>query len=681
MVSLVLRVIDCIRFEHDLSFVALAGLVCVVGSYLTVMLGQRALRATGRRHQVHMALYALIGGATIWSTHFIAMLAYEPGVPHGYEPIKTAVSLFLGILGMALVLRPLGKSTSLPRILLSGWLLGNTITIMHYVGMSGYQIPGELIWDRSQVALSVVMGCALGALAVHRMVKPVTRYCWLFGLMFLVLSICAMHFTGMSAATLQFSPLIQVPDQLVPDAVLGLLVFGVTAAVFLVGFASIHLEIQMEREALNILTHTVNHDQLTGLPNRKQLLQRLDDAAMNPNARHAMLTMDLNTFKQINDLHGHSVGDALLVEVAQRMTSCLQKGEFIARTGGDEFVGVKTGIAALADAQGFAERLLSATKQPIKVGHLSLQVSVSVGLATDLQEWTSPQDLLQRSDIAMQYAKASSDEEVRGYDAEMERAHRERLYLMDDLAKAVERGQLRLVYQLQNDTITGDALGVEALLRWDHPDRGPIRPDIFIPLAEETGFIRPIGRWVLEQACAEAMRWEKPLTVAVNVAPQQITHAPFPDELRQILKSTGLAPSRLELEVTEASVINDPKGATENIHDIKAMGVRIAMDDFGTGYSSLATLQSFPFDKIKIDKSFVRDIHLDDQRAAIVRAIMLLGAAMKMPVLAEGVETEDELALLRDLRCDVVQGFLYGKPYEACDLAPWTTFAKTKIAS
>ncbi len=666
------RVIECLTQEHDHGLVAVAALVCIIGACLTAQIARRLISARGARKRFQSFLASLIGGATIWSTHFIAMLAYEPGYVHGYEPVMTAVSLAVAVLGLLGAAVILGYTRSPVNYLLGGGAFGSTVAAMHFAGMSAYKLPGDIVWDPRLVLVSILLGAGLGAAAYHRIVHPNTRYCWMGGAVLMVLAICAMHFTGMAALKLELNPLIEVPTQVMPDGLLGIVIFGVTAVIFFVGFVGMNIETHLEREALADIEKTATHDALTGMPNRLLLAKQMRNVAASldrdKTLRAAVLTIDLNRFKEVNDLHGHSAGDAVLTEIARRLHLACENDEFIARTGGDEFVALKKGFRRIEEVKAFAERLHTLIVEPISFGNVEFAVGGAIGVATTIHDGKDLDDLMQKSDLAMYRAKADGGMDVCLFNAQMDEQNRERLLLNQDLSLAIARGEFELVYQLQNDVNSREPTGFEVLLRWNHPTRGRVSPADFIPLAEETGLIREIGLWVLRTACKEAARWERPYGIAVNVAPQQLAQPSFLEHLTDILMESELDPQRLELEVTEASIIDDQEYTLKVMHKIKRMRVRVAMDDFGTGYSSLATLQAFPFDKIKIDKSFVKDVHLDHQRAAIVRSTLLLGKALDIPVLAEGVELEHEMSFLQQESCQYVQGFLFGRPMSAGEI-------------
>ncbi|WP_323778030.1 putative bifunctional diguanylate cyclase/phosphodiesterase [Leisingera sp.] len=667
------RILDCITLQHNYGLVAVAALVCVVGASLSVRLTSRLNGTSGRRRLVQLGLSSMIAGATIWSTHFIAMLAYEPGFETGYEPLVTGVSLLIAVLGVLIANSILAFGQRGYTASAAGAAFGLAVSAMHYTGMQAYLLPGAIEWAPEYLAASVLAGTGLAACGYRFIVRSNrNRRNWIIASALLVCAICAMHFTGMSAIEVRLSPLIQVPQKVISDTTMGMLIFGVMGLILLVGFASASIETNLESEARDQLAHAALHDPLTSMPNRMWLTQYLTGLHQRLQAdkteRAAILTIDLNLFKEVNDLHGHAVGDKVLQAVAGRLTSQQGPNEHIARVGGDEFVAVKQGFRRIEQVLAFAERLHASIIDPIDLDHISVRVGAAIGVATSLTDGRDPRDLLHKSDLAMYRAKSEPGASICRFSEEMDRQSRDKLQLVHDLRQAGAGGQFELAYQLQNDLNTLDPLGFEVLLRWNHPTRGRVSPAEFIPIAEETGLIREIGHWVLRAACTEAASWPHPYQVAVNVAPQQLVQPSFVEDVMDILLETGLSPERLELEITESSIIDDQAHTLKVMHQLKSYGVRIAMDDFGTGYSSLATLQTFPFDKIKIDRSFVRGVHKNEQSAAIVRSTLLLGAALKIPVLAEGVEEEDELIFLQEEKCTSVQGFYFGRPMSQSEM-------------
>ncbi|MGV3553558.1 bifunctional diguanylate cyclase/phosphodiesterase [Rhizobium sp.] len=422
------------------------------------------------------------------------------------------------------------------------------------------------------------------------------------------------------------------------------------------------------------ISFLARHDPLTGLPNRTQFSGFLSDeivASDRSGTRVAVIGIDLDKFKEINDQHGHAAGDVVLASLAQGVLASLREGELVARIGGDEFAAVKR-FSDMAEIHDFVDRIERALFRSIPLGRFVVKTGASLGVALYPDDADTAEALIANADMAMYRAKQSLVHHVCFYEMEMDEAARERRSLANDLWTAAENGELHLRYQVQQSVRTGKTTGYEVLLRWQHPRRGNIPPMDFIPLAEECGAILPIGEWVLREACREAARWDSGHRIAVNLSPVQLGHADMAAVVMKVLLETGLPPARLEIEITESSIITEKERALHTLRQIKNLGVKIAIDDFGTGYSSLETLRAFPFDKIKLDKSFMAEVATSQQSRAFVRAILALGQSLGIPVLAEGVETQAQLEVLIEEQCAEAQGYLLGKPVaiEELILAP-----------
>ncbi len=412
------------------------------------------------------------------------------------------------------------------------------------------------------------------------------------------------------------------------------------------------------------------HDSLTSLPNRALLRERIEQAltAVAPGTGLALLYLDLDRFKTINDTLGHPVGDELLRRVAERLSACLRSVDTAARLGGDEFAIIQSAVNSPAEVRALAGRITAAIAQPFDIDGNHVSVFVTLGIAMAPGDGGSSEQLMKNADIALYRAKLEQPGGWRFFDAEMGTQMDARRQLEMDLRFALAEGQLAVFYQPLCDVGTRRVIGFEALLRWHHPVRGLVYPDEFIPIAEETGLIESIGDWVLMRACADAARWPDSLHVAINLSPVQFRSGGLTDAVRKALAQSGLPAWRLELEITEAVLMHNSEGTRKALHELRGLGARIALDDFGTGYSSLSYLRSFPFDKIKIDRSFIRDMTKNEDTRSIVRAIAALGSSLNMTTTAEGVETEEQFALVRSKGCTEAQGYLFSKPQPAAQI-------------
>jgi diguanylate cyclase (GGDEF)-like protein len=383
--------------------------------------------------------------------------------------------------------------------------------------------------------------------------------------------------------------------------------------------------------------------------------------------------LDLDRFKTINDTLGHLVGDQLLQGMSYRLRGCLREGDTLARIGGDEFMLLLPHIRSRDNASHIAEKILAALKAPFHIDEHELFASASIGIALYPEDGDNREALVKHADIAMYHAKEEGKNNFQFYDARLETQSLERLALESRLRRAIERNELTLVYQAKLDLASNTIAGVEALLRWHCAELGAVSPATFIPVAEETGLILAIGKWVLRRACEQSMAWQRaglpPVRVSVNLSPRQLSDPELLQEVRAVLDDTGLQADLLELEVTEGSVMHNVERALDVLGALKAMGVRLAIDDFGTGYSSLAQLKRFPIDTLKVDRSFVRELPSDSEDKAIAEAIIAMGKTLSLTVVAEGVETAEQKAFLRDHACDQMQGYHFSKPIAADEFA------------
>ncbi len=429
-------------------------------------------------------------------------------------------------------------------------------------------------------------------------------------------------------------------------------------------------DVTERRRADEKIAHMAHYDALTDLPNRtlfrEQIERELEKVA--GGEQFALLYIDVDEFKGINDSLGHHVGDDLLKAIATRLRGCLKKSDLIARLGGDEFAVIQTGIQSSADVLSFVTRIYEAIRQPYHcLGH-QLSTDASIGIALAPQDGADLDQLIKNADLAMYGAKGSGRRTHRFFEPAMDASAKARLTMEQDLRQALVNGGFEIHYQPLVDLRTNDVSGCEALLRWRHPERGWVSPAEFIPIAEDTGLINELGDWVLRMACNEAATWPAHVRIAVNVSPVQLKCDTLALRIAGALAASGLDPRRLELEITEAVLIRDDEAALSILHQLRSIGVRIALDDFGTGYSSLSYLKRFPFDKIKIDRCFVADIAEASGAPVIVQAVVNIAAASNMTTVAEGVETEAQREMLRSLGCTEMQGYLFSKPKPAADV-------------
>ncbi|SFT58807.1 PAS domain S-box-containing protein/diguanylate cyclase (GGDEF) domain-containing protein [Kosakonia arachidis] len=428
-------------------------------------------------------------------------------------------------------------------------------------------------------------------------------------------------------------------------------------------------DVTQEVEATKRVQFLSRHDELTGLPNRYHIKEFLA-GQLNKEKDYffSMICLDLDKFKPVNDIFGHSTGDALLGEVSSRLKRCIRSGDFVARQGGDEFLILLADTSQLNQVEEVCRRIVQELNRPFSIDGNDVTIGVSMGIAMAPQDSSSANDLLRFADIALYEAKQSGRNKWVYYRQDMSEKLTERRKMAAELKTAIQEGQLSLVYQPRFNLRTSNVEAVEALVRWQHPERGSMMPDQFIPLAEETGQIIHLSNWVIRKACSDTLDKLPGLSVSVNVSPVEFQASDLADRIKNILEDTGLEPTRLEIEVTENVTLSDPERTCQTMKTLKQMGVRILIDDFGTGYASLSYLRKFQFDGLKLDKSFIFSLGDSQQNQSVVEKIIDLGKAYSMEVTAEGVETADQLSFLKKNKCDEVQGYFLGKPVAITDL-------------
>jgi diguanylate cyclase (GGDEF)-like protein len=656
-------VFECVTGQHNIWLVLVAALVCVAGAWTVMRLFQRAQATKGTQRLGWHFLTAVAAGSSIWCTHFVAVLAYRSVAPVTFDPVLTILSLLVAIGGAAPGFAVTARGPSAKTSAIGGGIIGLAISAMHYTGMLAYRVEGVVTWNQVYLTASILLAVALSAIAMVFATRRLVRDKYI-AIGMLVLAIVSLHFTAMTAFqvhALTIAPAYSNPAAMqalaMAVAVVGLMIIGTGLVTYLI-------DDQTRTESVDKLRHMALNDPLTGLPNRAGFTQRLAQEVAQADAGgsgFSLIVIDLDRFKEINDVRGHSAGDEVLLTVARRMSHHLASDEFVARLGGDEFAAIHRDHAGMT-LEAFIERLEKALFRSITLDGYEIAPGASIGVARYPQDAGDKETLINNADLAMYRAKSDPTRRVCFYEPSMDEAVRARRALGSDLRDAIAGHQLAVYYQPQNSVATGETVGFEALVRWTHPTRGPIPPAEFIPLAEETGVIMELGEWVLRTACADAAAWEQPYKIAVNLSPVQFAHANLAQLVHEILIETGLSPLRLELELTETTIVSDKARSLHVLREIKALGVSIALDDFGTGYSSLETLRAFPFDKIKLDRSFMSEIESSPQAKAIIRAVLALGKSLDVPVLAEGIETREQLAILASEGCDEAQGYYLGRP-------------------
>ncbi|AUX77223.1 MULTISPECIES: bifunctional diguanylate cyclase/phosphodiesterase [Sinorhizobium] len=765
-------VIACISDRHDWRLVAVAAIVCLAGSAATMLLLQRAERSEGLQRHLWTAACACACGVGVWSTHFIAMLAYDGGVPIAYDAWGTLFSALVAVVASGLAFATALLGTSRYAFPGAGIFLGLGIAAMHVTGMRAVETQARIEFDPQMGFAAVLFGPLIAVFALHafqalggvrKLVVPT---------LLLVLAICVLHFTSMSGVTLVPDPSAAAADAFDPVWLAGGVVVASTTLILtalgalfidrhltdLRGLANASLEgmvivcngriidanerfvglcgakvadligrrpeelfappqgrearerqiddapaevellradgrlvpvehlcrtieyrgrqsdvifvrdLSARKEAERTIEHLAHHDALTDLSNRSSFERRMNQALAVAAARNeqlAIFCLDLDRFKAVNDIFGHGEGDRILRKVADILRAAAGEADSIARLGGDEFAILQTGAAQPEAARQLSDRILRLFAEEMDTHRDPMAVGVSMGVAIYPGDGDTAERLCNNADTALYRAKQTGKGIACFFDAEMDEAVRSRRQMESDLRHAILRHQLFLEYQPLVDVRDDRVVGYEALLRWRHPERGLVGPNVFIPIAEESGSIIQIGEWVLEQACAEAVRWTEPLPVSVNISPVQFLVPSLFDQIAGILRRTGLEPRRLELELTEAALLHNREDVLAALVRLRLLGVRIVMDDFGTGHSSLANLQTFPFDKLKIDCSFTAALDKDPAAHAIIRAIIALGHSLDLPVVTEGVETERQKQIIVEEGCRQVQGFLTGRPGRA----------------
>lgn len=644
--------------SYSPSLVVISLFVAILASYTALDLTGRLATAKGRAVYLWMAGGALAMGVGVWSMHFIGMLALRLPFALGFDLGITALSLLIAVLSSGFALW-LVSQPRLPawQLALGALIMGAGIASMHYTGMAAMRMTPGIDYDPTLFGASLLIavvasGAALWIAFNLRRNTPYVRLARGGAAVVMGIAIVGMHYTGMAAA--------QFADESYCGAALsglsgkGLdnLVLVTSLAVLIIALLTSLLDARLEArtavlaDSLTLanqeLTHLALHDMLTGLPNRTLLADRIQQAMQAVKEQggcFALMFIDLDGFKPVNDAFGHHMGDQLLREVGLRLREDLRSQDTLARIGGDEFV-LLVQLTQPDDALGLAERQVVLINRAFQVAEHELKISASVGIAMFPGNGSSPQELLMNADAAMYHAKGMGKNGYSFFDVSMNTNARKQLQLLQDLRNAVEQQQFRLYYQPKFDAVSGIPVGAEALLRWEHPQQGLLLPATFIELAEKTGLIIPIGEWVLDEACRQMSLWYvqgyEDWRIAVNLSALQFCHAGLVKSVATALARHQLPANSLTLEITETTAMSDADASMTVLQQLSEMGVDLSIDDFGTGYSSLMYLKRLPANELKIDRGFVRDLEHDSDDAAIVSAIVALGQALGLRIVAEG---------------------------------------------
>jgi diguanylate cyclase len=679
--------------------VILSVVVAAMASYTALDLARRVTTTQGSAAIVWLLGGACAMGTGIWSMHFVGMLAFSLPIAMAYHVTTTLISMVIAVVVSAFALYVVSRrELSVNHFIAGGILMGLGISAMHYTGMAAMDMWPSISYDAIRVIASVAIAIAASLVALLIAMKlpqyeeRIARPAQGMSALAMGLAIAGMHYTAMSAA--RFAPnTICLSGTSVNNAwlagVIALVTFTILSITLLLSMldsrykqktggltASLNASQLSLDQAHQQLRHLALHDALTNLPNRTLLEERLTEVIQRTKGGDgfcALMFLDLDRFKIVNDSLGHQAGDEVLQEVARRIRSRVRHDDTVSRIGGDEFVVLVFRIDRPDDAAIVAQKLLEAFEAPIRVHGAEIMSSVSIGISVAPEDGVTVDDLMAHADVAMYHAKKQGRNNYQFYRRELNEFAGKRLALENGLRRAIADQQFELWYQPKINMGSGEIVGLEALVRWRHPERGLIPPLEFIPLAEETGLITQLGTWVIQTACRQNRIWRDAglpkLRIAVNVSAAQFRQPTLPRIILDALNETQLEPESLELEVTESVVMSNPEEAVLTLDKIRQMGVHISIDDFGTGYSSLSYLKKFPIDTLKVDRSFIRDVIGSSDDAAIVKAIVALAQSLKLNIVAEGVEDAAQLSFLNALGCDEYQGYYFSRPVPAADIA------------
>ena len=692
----------------------------LIASFASYVALDLAKRVRAREKGVAMGWWfggSIAMGTGIWCMHFVGMLAFSLPIALGYTYALTVASWAAGVAVSAVALFVASRGSLTWRRMAGGAsTMGVGICAMHYTGMAALDMAPGIVWNPLLVAASalIAVGASAAALLIFFWLRKVkgTRGLLYQGTAALVMggAICGMHYTGMAAASFPAGAICLSADSLAGNSLGALVALSSVALLTMTLFTST-LDARMQGKTArlagslktaNAELQTVNEelqrraflDPLTGLPNRLlfedrllHALERIERAEERISGRNAekiaVLFVDLDGFKPVNDSWGHAAGDEVLKEAARRLRIVARDSDTVARIGGDEFVLLMEDVTSLADCVTLARRLVEALGMPFDTAGQRVEISGSVGIVA-YPDHGEKGKLVANADAAMYAAKRAGGNTYAVYESHMDARALEKLSLQNDLRHAIELGQLQLYYQPKIDGRLGQIRGVEALLRWKHPERGLVSPGVFIPIAERFGLINSIGNWVINEACRQMQAWAGDglrMRMAINLSIHQLREEDLVERIGKALARNQVEPSQLLCEITESVAMEDLKATQNAFEGLARIGVFLSIDDFGTGYSSLSYLRQLPARQLKIDRSFVSDVETSNDARAIVSAVIQMAHALSLRVVAEGVETEGQRDILLGLGCDELQGFFFARPMTADTLLAWTEGRKPADAA
>ncbi|WP_248929236.1 bifunctional diguanylate cyclase/phosphodiesterase [Paenibacillus hamazuiensis] len=654
---------------YNYYIVALSVVIAILASYSALNITSKISQSTGRSRFFWLFGGALVMGSGVWSMHFVGMLSFHLHVPVSYDTTLTLLSMVASVIASFIAFYiTMPQQINWYKITIGGFFMGTGIVAMHYTGMAAMRMPVSLEYDPFYWILSAIIALVVSYVALLLFLRfrshPSSKWLrWLTATV-MGIAICGMHYTGMKAAIFRDDHHVSThSSSLQSDP---FLLFGVTITIFsilLISWGAMFFD----RHVLEKMAYT---DTITGLPNRNEM-NRFFDTYVGKEPL-GVFFLDLDQFKAINDTLGHHIGDMLVQEVGGRLQGFITEQQQVFRIGGDEFLIVAKDCRQ-DQAERLAAQLLQKIKKPYFLDGNELYITVSIGISIGSIQSADRSILLKTADTAMYKAKSLGKNQFCVYSEELGNHAVRRMELEKDLRRAFDRSEFFIVYQPKWNVVTNKPFGLEALIRWNHPRLGVVSPVEFIPIAEETGLIVPMTRWVLEKACLHGVELQAKgimQPVSVNLSIRLFRTDSLKEMIQTALAKAGLDPHFLELEITESMVLYDLNDIVRQLIDIRALGVRISMDDFGTGYSSIGLLDRIPIDALKLDRLFTNDLQSPGKRA-IIHAIVVMAESLKLDVIAEGVENQEHIEFLKELGCNVMQGYYYGKPMDPKEIEKW----------